>query len=139
MVVAWLLILPIGIYIARFGRNAFTWFPAHRGVQSFATLLIVIADFLAIVAIHSNSGEHFSSNHAKCGLVVFIILAAQMLLGGLAHYYKSRTGKRHIGYVHVPLGILLIGENVIAPRSVFMLIPRLMLKRLFGIHDPPRL
>jgi hypothetical protein len=114
MVLAWLLILPIGIFIARFGRNVFTWFPAHRGVQSFATLLIIIAGILAIVAIHSISGHHFSSNHAKSGLVVFIIMALQLLLGGIAHYYRGRTGKRHIGYVHMPLGILLIGENFFA-------------------------
>jgi heme A synthase len=110
MVIAWMLILPLGIFLARFGRTFFTWFPAHRAVQTSAFLVIVIALILAITGIKSRSGDHYSSAHAKAGLITVILLLLQCVLGALAHWYRGKTGQRYIGYAHMPLGIILVGE-----------------------------
>jgi protein-S-isoprenylcysteine O-methyltransferase Ste14 len=46
MIVGWLLIFPAGIFLARFGRTTFKWFPKHRIVQTFGVLIVFIGMFL---------------------------------------------------------------------------------------------
>ncbi|UZJ53198.1 hypothetical protein CBS101457_002518 [Exobasidium rhododendri] len=112
MVVGWMLIAPLGILIARYGRTLFKWFPAHRGLQLFATLLIFIAFFLAIAAVGMTGGAHFAYTHNKVGLALFILLFVQIALGVGSHAYRGKTGKRYIGYAHAPLGLVLFGLSV---------------------------
>lgn len=112
MVVAWMIFAPLGILIARFGRTMFTWFPAHRAVQSFAVLLIFIAFFLAVAGVGIDSGDHFAYTHNKLGLAMFILVLVQVALGAAAHTFKSKTGKRYIGFAHIPLGLILFGKSL---------------------------
>jgi heme A synthase len=112
MVVAWMLIAPLGILIARYGRTMFTWFPAHRAVQLFAFFLIFIGFFLAVAGVQIDTGDHFSQTHNQLGLAMFILIIVQVALGAIAHTYKSRTGKRYIAYAHIPLGLILFGEII---------------------------
>lgn len=114
MVLAWMMIVPAGILVARYGRTFFTWFPVHQTIQIIGAIFIFLASILALVAVgkSSSGNNHFSSKHGKSGLVLLIIYGQQLLLGVVAHYYKSKTGKRYIGYIHMPLGIILMGESL---------------------------
>lgn len=109
MVLAWMLFFPLGIFLARFGRALFPWFSAHRGVQLFGFFLVFIAFFLVIAAVSIADGSHFSNTHGKLGLALFMLLIAQVLLGFLAHDVRARTKKRFVGFLHIPLGLLLFG------------------------------
>jgi hypothetical protein len=112
MVVGWMLIAPLGILIARYGRTMFKWFPVHRGMQSVAFLLIFIGFFLAVAAVGLEGGPHFAETHDIAGLVLFLLLIVQVALGVASHSYRSKTGKRYIGFAHMPLGLLLFGEDL---------------------------
>lgn len=110
MVVGWMLLAPLGILIARYGRTLFKWFPAHRGIQLLSFLFIFIGFFLAIGGVSMATGEHFIYTHHKVGLALFILLFVQVGLGFASHAYRGKTGKRIIGFAHIPLGLLLFGE-----------------------------
>lgn len=109
MVLGWMLLAPIGILIGRYGRTMFNWFPAHRAVQSVAFLFIFIAFFLAIAAVGYDTGMHFVNTHNQLGLAMVILLVIQVALGAAAHGMRSKTGKRYIGFAHIPLGLILFG------------------------------
>lgn len=116
MIVAWMLVAPLGIMVARFGRTMFSWFSAHRAVQLFAFLLIFIGFISAIAAVQIESGRHFTFSHNQLGLAMFVLVLLQILLGAGAHALKSRTGKRFVGFAHIPLGLILFGEGEIVIR-----------------------
>lgn len=104
-----MLFFPLGIFIARFGRTTFKWLPAHRGVQLFGFVLVLIAFLLAVSGTAIRSGTHFDSLHEKLGLALMILLFVQALLGFLSHSVRSRTGKRYVGFVHIPFGLTIFG------------------------------
>lgn len=74
MVLAWGLLLPIGIYSARYGdrKNSTTWFQVHRACQLLGATLNIIAFALIVSAYHSAGKTNFDILHAKVGLAVFI-------------------------------------------------------------------
>jgi hypothetical protein len=109
MVLAWMLIIPAGILVARFGRTLFVWFPTHRAIQYLAGIFILVASWLAFAAVASTGQRHFQSRHAKSGIGLLILHGQQMLLGTAAHWHRARTGRRWLGYLHMPLGIILMG------------------------------
>lgn len=109
MVLGWMLLAPLGILIGRFGRTMFNWFPAHRAIQSIAFLFIFIAFFLAIAAVTYDDNIHFKQTHNQLGLAMVILLIVQVALGAAAHGMRSKTGKRYIGFAHIPLGLILFG------------------------------
>lgn len=141
MVVGWMLIAPLGILIARYGRTMFKWFPVHRGMQFTAFLLIFIAFFLAIAAVGMEGGPHFAYTHNKVGLALFILLIVQVLLGVASHTYRGKTGKRYIGFAHIPLGLILFGESCFNrnDQSVILLFTSILIPiRFIRLANPPR-
>lgn len=104
--------MPVGILIARYGRSLFTWFPSHRGIQIVGAIFVVVGAACAFAAVDSVGRDHFQSSHAKSGIGLLVVQGQQILLGGLAHWYKAKTNRRWIGYLHMPLGIILMGEIV---------------------------
>lgn len=105
-----MLFVPVGIFVARFGRGKYTWFPAHRSIQGFSYVIIIIAAILAAVAMRKEQSGHSLGKHAKSGLGVLILFLIQAGLGSFTHYYRAKTGRRWFGYVHMPLGIIIVGE-----------------------------
>lgn len=100
MILAWLILVPAAILVARYGRLLFHWFPVHRNIQLAAFVSVLIAFILIVVEV--GSGEHFDSDHAKAGLAIFVVLFVQMALGLVGH----RTKRFHVSrIVHVVVGL----------------------------------
>lgn len=111
MLFAWLILVPLAVLLARFGRTFFNWFPSHRGIQLATLLFVFIAFFLGIAAMCVQGAKHhFNHIHHKLGLTILILLFVQVALGAVAHHYRTKTGKRWLGFIHAPLGILIFGE-----------------------------
>lgn len=112
MIAAWLIILPAGILITRFGRITFKWFPYHRSVQIAGILFVLIGLILAVVYVQQQGDAHFSSTHERLGVALCVALLVQMVLGMVTHRLRNRTGNRMVGYVHIPLGLLIVALSV---------------------------
>src|SRR3989338_7431636 len=92
MVVAWLFCSNLGMAVGRYLRLSpkpyKTWFPLHIGLQATAAVL-TFAGFIVIV-MHVGSDEedssHFASVHGVVGLLIFISMLVQTVLGIVAHY-----------------------------------------------------
>lgn len=112
MIIGWMICFPAGILIARYGRTFFTWFPKHRMINTIGFVAVFIGFFLAIGAVASDGGPHFSNTHEKLGLAMFILLFAQIALGALSHSLKQRRNTRIVGFIHIPFGLILFGLSV---------------------------
>ncbi|PWN22741.1 CBD9-like protein [Microstroma glucosiphilum] len=115
MLIAWVLLVPIGILVARFGRLAYKWFPAHRAIQSVAILFGLVGFFLAVGAVQAQGSTHFKKRHEKLGLATTILSVVQGMSGQVAHVYKHKAiaaGKqpsRWIGISHIFVGLTTFG------------------------------
>lgn len=107
MIVAWLVLVPSGIFIGRFGRSMFRWFPVHRNVQLAALVSLFIGFFLAVGSVSSAGKSHFDGTHQQVGLAIFILAVVQAILGQFGHVVKREKGWRVQNYVHILLGLLL--------------------------------
>lgn len=102
MIVAWFILVPAGILIARYGRTFFKWFPYHRGIQIAAFVLVLIGFILIVVEVAQGGGGHFNNTHSQAGLAVFIIMIVQIILGAVGHRFKRFNPTR---IVHVVIGL----------------------------------
>jgi cytochrome b561 len=110
MVLTFLVLVPAAILIARFGRTYFNWFPHHRNIQLLAVVFIVIGFALGVSAAKPSPLNE--ETHYQVGVAVFILFFFQVILGLITHEYKKRSGKRWLGYVHAPLGLIIFGLAV---------------------------
>jgi len=81
MFIAWCLIIPFGSFVARYLKNKGWWFNVHRGFNTLAMLLMVIA---FILAVKFTVAQHFGTWHKGIGIVVMILGFAQPFIGTLA-------------------------------------------------------
>lgn len=109
MLLGWLVLVPAGILLARFGRTFFTWFPYHRGLMLAAVVSVTIAFFVAVAAVGKLSGNHFANRHERLGLAVFIIMLVQAALGQAGHVIRAKSGVRVQNFVHILLGLTTFG------------------------------
>ena len=110
MILAWLILAPLGVLLARYGRTLFSWYPAHRAVQLGTLLAMFIGFFLGVAGlVTSGAKHHFNKTHHQVGLAMLILVFLQVALGFWAHRHLARRGKRYIGFVHAPIGLLLFG------------------------------
>lgn len=85
MTLAWLLCVPMGIFLARF-QFIESWFPVHIGTMSLGMVMMVVAFILGVV----NAPDDFVQDdslilaHAWLGLGIFVAGLVQPLLGFLA-------------------------------------------------------
>ena len=114
-----MLLAPIGALIARYGRTLFTWFPAHRAIQLGTSVFMLIGFILGVAGVSAEGSSHFTETHHWVGLIILILLIIQIALGYWAHSYRGITGKRFVGYAHIPLGVLLFGLSVWNTQSGF--------------------
>ncbi|KDN52439.1 CBD9-like protein [Tilletiaria anomala UBC 951] len=108
-IVAWLILMPAGIFIARFGRTAFTWLPKHRIVQTVSIAFILIAMGLGFAIVKSEGGVDFSQRHHKLGFVLAMLAVFQGLLGQFGHMLWNAKRIRVQNYLHIIIGIVLFG------------------------------
>ncbi|ORY88319.1 hypothetical protein BCR35DRAFT_289209 [Leucosporidium creatinivorum] len=78
---ALVLFAPIAVLLARFLRGS-TWYPSHAALNALAGILVLVAFALGV---HSVRGEHFDGTHQRLGLIIFILVMLQILLGAFAH------------------------------------------------------
>lgn len=115
MLIAWVILVPIGILIARFGRLAYRWFPTHRAIQGLAILFGLVGFFLAVGAVQSEGNTHFKKRHEKLGLATTVLSVSQGISGQVAHVYKhkamlaGRKPSRLIGLSHIIVGLTNAG------------------------------
>ncbi|CAD6588635.1 MAG: hypothetical protein CYPHOPRED_004472, partial [Cyphobasidiales sp. Tagirdzhanova-0007] len=106
--IAWMIISPLAILVATYGRGWRHWVKAHQLLQTvLTTLLTLIAVILGCVAVKQHNTKHWSSSHQKIGLVILIVLVVQGVLGAYNHhkYSPDRTKKPWRNIVHIILGI----------------------------------
>ncbi|BGP07380.1 hypothetical protein JCM10049v2_003211 [Rhodotorula toruloides] len=78
---AFAIVVPLAILTARFGRERFAWLPPHVALQLLAASMVITAFALAV----SQTGNLFADLHQRLGLVLFLLVILQLLLGYLAH------------------------------------------------------
>lgn len=107
-IVAWFILMPLGIFLVRFGRANFTWFPKHRAVQVAALLLVVVSMLLGFGANWSTGDANLVDTHHLLGLALVCLAVFQGFLGQAGHIIRRATGVRVQNYLHMIIGISLI-------------------------------
>jgi len=86
--VGFVVLLPVGILIARFGR-AFTpkWFWPHAIWQFLIAGPVIMAGFAyGVKSVNVSDSGHLNDPHKKIGVSLFIMFIAQLLLGLTSHF-----------------------------------------------------
>ena len=137
MLVAWIVLVPLGIIMAKFWKRlGHKWYLAHAGIQSFACLL-TLASFILIIVIKSPDGHAFfdaSTNpvaftHAIFGVLVTVIGAVfQPVIGKIAdsmwkadrtevpvwpdkvHWYTGRVVSL-LALINIILGVIVLDDQ----------------------------
>jgi hypothetical protein len=112
MVVGLIVIAPLGILVARYGRTLFKWFPTHAGLQLFVVVLVIVGFALSVHNVMAQDKDSFSLLHHQLGLAIFILVIFQALMGALSHIIVRRTGFRYLGYFHALTGVVIFGLAV---------------------------
>lgn len=126
MFVAWNVLIPAAIYIARFEKNSLGhwWFILHSNLMRLAAVFMIIAFGFIVAALD----EHFDNAHAILGLITLLLtILIQMPLGFFIDrwFVRGRTevpwhDKVHwwlgravflLSYVLIPLGLWSYGAS----------------------------
>ena len=80
MILAWSLLIPGGIFVARFTKQALGvwWFRLHWGSMLLGLFFTIVGFALAVSA---KTTRHFTGVHNAMGLTVFIVAILQTVLG----------------------------------------------------------
>lgn len=121
MLLAWGILAPSGIYVARYMRDRL-WFPYHRGFMLATVLASSAGSFLAFWFCES----HLNKPHKIIGPVVNALMILQIVGGLLAHRWRdpTRLERPLLNRMHRCVGgltLLLAWTNI-----------------GFGVHDHPR-
>ncbi|KAJ7489907.1 hypothetical protein B0H11DRAFT_2403206 [Mycena galericulata] len=112
--VGFLVLLPTGSLVARWGRT-FTprWFKAHR-VLNFGVALPVIAGgfVLGLLAVFDRRAAHLSDAHQICGVLLFALYVTQLALGRRAPHPPANV-------LHAVLGLSIVALAFFQVRSGF--------------------
>src|SRR5690554_2771672 len=103
MALAFLLILPLGAFLARFFGHMYHIFRWHRPLQVLGFLTAIIA-FICIVVGFTKSPSpktHFtSSRHAMFGLIIICALVLQVCIG--VFIFHTFDPNRDPKKIHIP-------------------------------------
>jgi len=125
MVIAFAFCASFGVFVARYLKDFYWWFPLHIFVQGFGVLLSFSSFIIALLM----TPRHFSTLHSWFGLCVLCFTALAPALGLAAHivYDHSRRDppiwpdKIHwwvgrltlvLSYITIFLGLRQYGSNV---------------------------
>lgn len=120
--VGFLVLLPTGSLIARWGRT-FTprWFKAHRIVNFGVALPVIAAGFvLGPLAVRERQATHFADAHQICGALLFALYIGQLFLGWYIHARRAvpeRAPHPLSNILHAMLGISTIALAFLQVRS----------------------
>ena len=87
MLVAWAVLVPAGIAVARYAKDALghNWFRIHVASMSLAVVLMLVAFVFAVWYASGRFGDGPHQAHKVCGLVTFIVGICQPILGEVAN------------------------------------------------------
>jgi hypothetical protein len=104
--VAFLVLFPAGAIVMRLGNfKGLVWI--HAGIQVFAWVVFVVAFGLGLW--YGKQGNYMSEAHPIIGIVLFIMVTVQPLLGWVHHKAFLRTGGRTASsYGHIWMGRVAI-------------------------------
>jgi len=107
--IAALFTMPIALLAGRYLRSGPRWFKVHAIFNTITILIIILVFGLGMGAVASGGhGTQFSGRgsdlHHKVGLVIFLIVVLQGIIGFLAHNTPSGHFVRRL---HVPFGIIV--------------------------------
>ncbi|GAA5899711.1 hypothetical protein JCM6882_005419 [Rhodosporidiobolus microsporus] len=110
---AWLVVAPAGVLLARLGRKWTSWYSWHSSLQAYLTGgFTVIALALGIAAAKRAGTVSVMDSHKVFGFITFALLFIQLVVGYLAHmksFTPSRGSTRPpVRVVHILLGVVLL-------------------------------
>ncbi|KAK0561201.1 hypothetical protein OC861_005937 [Tilletia horrida] len=106
MIAGWMVVIPLGALLARYGRTYFKWLRYHRIVQLIGMIFVTVGFALAVTFHNLIPGfTHFSTPHGKLGLAIFVLGWAQSFLGQTGHLLFRSRQIRYLNYSHIILGI----------------------------------
>ncbi|CAG8524186.1 4652_t:CDS:2 [Ambispora gerdemannii] len=84
---AWLITMPIGIFMARFARKLLpnAWFNLHWSIQVFGTTTLAILAYILIQLQDKVWESKYVKTHRVLGNIIFFGLLGQMVLGMIHH------------------------------------------------------
>ncbi|KAG8941877.1 hypothetical protein FRC04_004054 [Tulasnella sp. 424] len=90
MSVGFLVLLPLGVFIARFSRTIpflkNKWFTAHWFIQFVVSSPIIFAGWA--LGYQFAGDVHFRDNHTRAGLALLILYLVQLAWGTIIHFFK---------------------------------------------------
>lgn len=108
---AWLIIAPAAVLLARIGRHFQGWFRLHQLLQSVLVgALTLAAVILGAVAVNESGGKHANTTHKAMGYALIALLLIQYAIGMWAHklFDANRTKRPIRNVLHIVIGISLI-------------------------------
>lgn len=85
MFMAWGIFIPIGVFLAAFGKGlGVWWFRLHVFCQVTAFLLTISAFGVIIGYVQNQGSNHFSEAHSVIGLIIVILVCLTPILGIIA-------------------------------------------------------
>jgi hypothetical protein len=123
MAIAWELLVPASIFVSRYlkTRLGHNWFRLHS-LLAFLTFACTLSGFI-VIEVTFDEGIPYQSAHVILGLIVFIGMFLQIILGLTIHFlYKAdRTVTPWYDQLHWWSGrVLLIVSWVAIPMGVWL-------------------
>jgi hypothetical protein len=110
---AFVLLFPIGSIIIRLGSSRSIWI-VHGLFQVFAYLIYVTAFGVGVWLINNIPVNLLDHYHPIIGIVVFVLLAFQPILGLVHHYKFKKLNRRTVwSYGHIWFGRIAITLGMI--------------------------
>ncbi|RUP45253.1 hypothetical protein BC936DRAFT_148405 [Jimgerdemannia flammicorona] len=113
MFCAWGVLIPLAIFVARFGRKMEKWVRKHWIIQVVAVVLTIIG---VIIGFILTSPDPPTETHHILGIAIFIAVLFQFFLGWYIHYLHDkertrsppRTRRPTRNYMHIFFGTTLL-------------------------------
>ncbi|KAF5375724.1 hypothetical protein D9615_009353 [Tricholomella constricta] len=139
--IGFLILLPIGVLVARFTRTfSNKWWTAHWIIQlAISGPVIFVGWALGYQTTETLKMGHFMDAHQATGLALIILYLVQLVLGTFIHYFKFPSlfrGRRPPqNYFHVFLGLVIF---ILAAAQVYSGLYTEWNIALGGLHQVPQ-
>ncbi|KAJ3338628.1 hypothetical protein HDU91_001164, partial [Kappamyces sp. JEL0680] len=112
MMFIWMVLLPAGVFLARYMRSYPGWLNVKIGIQVFSVLGLV-----ALIIVVSTNWYDVTSTHAKLGWSMLALILLQSLLGTANVYGLYRSSslrlKKRVKLLHQCLGYSILAISVV--------------------------
>lgn len=118
MSISFLILLPIGILLALFGKSLGPrWFTMHWIFNSVLAGSCIFVAFILVVYAHIqyNITPHFSFNfHSIFGLIIVLLVYLQISAGVIVHFFdRTKTLEKIVLIFHKIFGRVIITSGII--------------------------